>query len=206
MTFKEDDLANSIIEHYDGTDRTNEYTESYPEVHYNDYGNRGVVDMFQRTYEVHGDDQFPVHDSLYEIKSAAAIKQSTGANQIIRQFNSMVASFYAGTDWSPAPTVGFELVFTPDEECIQHVADNAPMYVRAHEATPGIDGNDVSARNMVCFRSINMDPPIPVQIVYSISGEAYTIADGESWIEFSKSQNEPLSTTIEDVLDGAYAD
>lgn len=127
MPTTEDELTNALIQyHKRSNERLNESgDETYElsiaaEEHYNHYGDRGVVDLFVSEGEW--------QDHLYELKSEHAVREATGANEIIRQFNKMRKFFYEGTDHFPAEDVQFELCFTPSDLTFEHLAENADMY------------------------------------------------------------------------------
>jgi len=133
MGKSEDELANSLIKsHKASQQRVNETSpdsydvRAYPEAHYNHYGNRGVADLYVAVGDWDGD--------VYELKSESAVREVTGANAILRQFNKMREFFFPGSSHDP-PThsLRFELCFTPTEYNIRHLADNAGVYRSAVE-------------------------------------------------------------------------
>lgn len=130
------------------------------EKHYNHYGNRGVADLFCRRVWDSGVES----DHVYEFKSDAAIEGSTGANEIIRQFNKMCKFFYKDdeidlpktTAWSFAD-VTFELCFNPTPLALEHVIDNLEIYQTVIE--PQIPTGLRDAKSIVTFRSADSDSP-----------------------------------------------
>jgi hypothetical protein len=111
---EEDAVVSSII-------RTGKFDRALPEVHYNHYGDRGVVDLFGKVEE-------PSHHSIYEVKSEAAVRSATGANEIIRQYNRMRNYFYKGTDHSKPKHTSYNLYFTATTYNLWHIHTNAEMY------------------------------------------------------------------------------
>ena len=123
----EDELAQMIME------ETYSNYEYYTEVHYNHYGTRGVVDLVE-VIQWSGPGCDP---SAIELKSDAAIDQSTGANEILRQFNKQISYFSKGVADNRVPTNGLhhKLVFEATEKTITHVVENISLY-----ANPKQDG------------------------------------------------------------------
>lgn len=121
---KEDKITNALIETFKSREESDinpHYkVEASPEVHYNYYGSRGVVDLFVRDYEI---ENCPPNDHVFEIKSTPK-----SANEVIRQFKRMEKTFYMDESRSEGDRVIFELCFTPKEENLRHVAENFEMY------------------------------------------------------------------------------
>lgn len=115
---KEDQLTNALIEANKDPNNLYKSVESKPEVHYNYYGDRGVVDLFTRRNE-YG----VFHDSVYEIKS-----RPNNANKVIRQFNRMTNFFYKGSDYRRGDWIKFELCFLATKRNYEHVKENKEMY------------------------------------------------------------------------------
>lgn len=134
---KEDDLVSYLIEFDQPSDIDErdfdecEYT-AHPEQHYDHYGNRGSVDLFTR-FEGHDDGRITLRDAIYEVKADTAIEQSTGANEIIRQYNKHREYFYTGTDFRDPDRARFELVFIPTPTTIQHLIENASIYAAVND-------------------------------------------------------------------------
>lgn len=91
----EDEVTNALIQWHKSSAReaieagdTDADVEILPEAHYNHYGNRGVVDLYAIMGGWNG--------HVYEIKSETAVRNATGANEVIRQFNRMREYFSKG--------------------------------------------------------------------------------------------------------------
>ena len=116
---KEDQLVNWLIESHDG--------DGYEvEVPYNHYGDRGVVDL------VLNDGPYTRSADMVraiEVKSPEAVKNSTGANEIIRQFKRQKKYFQKGSSYKPGKyKVSHHLVFVATPETRKHVEENREMY------------------------------------------------------------------------------
>lgn len=98
--------------------------ENYPEAPYQNYGFRGFADLCQH---------WPSVDSylVFEVKSESAVRGSTGPNEIVRQFNKMVSSFFADSQWSPPNLAVFELCFVATEETVEHLLEYPHFYASA---------------------------------------------------------------------------
>lgn len=106
--WNESEMANRIIKYW-----RSKGVDTIPEVHYNNYGDRGVVDLFT-------DSKIAI-----ELKSESAVRNSTGANEIIRQFNKMKQNFDDGSDHHAAV---YDLYFSPSEYNLHHLVKNAEIY------------------------------------------------------------------------------
>lgn len=115
----EDDLAQRIIKNFPDSD-------FWVEVDYNDYGTRGSVDLVDRRNKIN-----KAIWLVHEFKSAFAVEQATGANEIIRQFNKHKNHFFSGAE-IPQPkrsdAVKWYLSFIPCETTIKHYKNNAALY------------------------------------------------------------------------------
>lgn len=162
MHVTEDELTNALIQqHREMQEQEKEHysdapaSQAYPEAHYNQYGNRGAVDLYVTAgkREAH----------LYEFKSDSAVREVTGANEILRQFNKMRKYFFDGSEHNP-PTysVIFELCFTPSERNFRHIAENAEMYRSAVLEDP-YDGPTDEVLSNVTMRHPDYDQPILIQ-------------------------------------------
>lgn len=122
---QEDELAKAVMEQTDGNS-FNEY-KCRPEVHYNHYGSRGVVDLVEIVR--HSESDAP-NISIYEFKSESAVRNSTGANEIIRQFNRHKKSFFKGSKYNKGRffDVSFELAFYATDYNLRHIRENASLY------------------------------------------------------------------------------
>ena len=144
--YTEDELATTVMGSV-GTDET----VWEPEVHYNHYGDRGVVDLLQTdTYETSQTMR------VYELKCQPAIEAATGANEILRQFNRHRTYFFKGTDYKATDYEGvtFELTFAATQPCYEHVRDNWSQY--KHIA----NNNDGRIKTKLLFRSDNVGVPL----------------------------------------------
>jgi len=128
MVSKEDELVNWLVQSHER--RMIDEVEVEPEAHYNNYGTRGVVDLHAREIE-HLRLGERHTDTIYEVKSESAVRQSTGANQIIRQFNRMRENFYEDNRRTRPYKVDFELTFELTPYVVEHVAENISMYSAA---------------------------------------------------------------------------
>ena len=115
----EDELAKDIIRVQPSPPIKHHYTE----VHYNHYGSRGVVDLVTVAGYGHT-------TTVRELKSEHAVEKSTGANEILRQFNKQQSYFKKGVEDSRIPTedVRHKLIFEATQKTIEHVVDNISLY------------------------------------------------------------------------------
>lgn len=110
-----------------------------PEVPYNNYGDRGVVDLVVEEWSDNGQKtRGNTQLYIYELKSEYALENATGANEIIRQFQRHKEHFFKGTDqyhehkyWS----VNFRLLFYATEELVNHVRENKSLYKSVEEGS-----------------------------------------------------------------------
>lgn len=159
----EDEVAKYLIKYHRGElmpSQNSPDVDIKSEVHYNHYGNKGAVDLF-----VHDTTTGSNHYYIYEIKSGAAIREATGANQILRQYNRMRQYFFQGKDIQPGngAWITFQLVFTPSEKTIKHLLDNYSMYETVMEKESESDpvrNSDVSICPSECF--FGEAPLIPI--------------------------------------------
>lgn len=138
-----------------------QYTAT-PEAHYNHYGDRGAVDLFTRMKGVENDRVYR-KDRIYEVKSDYAVRQATGANEIIRQFNKHRKYFYEGSDTKEPNEANFELIFIPSETTVKHVLENAELYAAAEQQN--FNDHDFWSER-IFFRSPGTDDytPFPVSM------------------------------------------
>ena len=124
---QEDKIVNFIIENRkeDVVGHEEWGIECHPEVNYNDYGTRGVVDLVVVKHE-----REVSNIRVIEVKSDYAVKNATGANEIIRQFNRHIDSFFAGSDFNKRDywDVTYELCFYATDRTLQHIFDHSGMY------------------------------------------------------------------------------
>lgn len=123
----EDKLVQKMIEWKRGLSAEN--VRFYPEEHYNHYGDRGVVDLAVEDWE---EPKFRGNSDLwvYEMKSESAIRNATGANEIIRQFKRHRNYFLKGSDFDPKDyyRVDFCLMFYATDYTFNHVKENEDLY------------------------------------------------------------------------------
>lgn len=124
---------------------------AYPEAHYNHYGTRGYVDAY-----------FGVGNwsaTVLEVKSASAVNESTGANEILRQYNKMQEAFFKGTDYTPpSKSLQYELCFTASPQNIGHVVDNKDLYRSA--ASQLQDHRTERVMNIITIRFSESNSPL----------------------------------------------
>lgn len=80
------------------------------------------------------------------------MRNATGANEVIRQFNRMREYFFEGSDY-PRPTANliFELCFTPTEYNAEHIIKNADLY-SATTNTNLSSIPSIEVKRAICFR------------------------------------------------------
>lgn len=165
---KEDELVNSLIQYHRnrtpiGEDAQFVEKQFTPEAHYDHYGNRGAADLHARMKSKEGIHTY-TEDYLYEFKGAAAIRASTGANEIIRQFNRMRNYFYKDESISRPDRVHCELTFTIEPETVAHVINNYEMYNSIH-ATDVMSTRSMEAGDQaVLFRTPGVDEPAHISL------------------------------------------
>nr|WP_176705248.1 hypothetical protein [Halobacterium sp. GN101] len=127
----------------------NNYIADYwLEVPYNEYGSRGFADAVF-AWEPRGADEQQFYE-IVEVKSETAIREATGANEIIRQVQKMAAYFIDGQEDDIVDTEHhrFRLDIIDTEFNRKHLLDNYQLYQSIHdenlELTPGISVNLVS--------------------------------------------------------------
>lgn len=159
---REDDLAKSIVAYFEAAYDDSEVNLEEP------YGGRGVADAFVRV-------RTPVpEDYLVELKSDAAIRHATGANEILRQFRRMERYFYADEAHSIRPKLARDgygvhllLLFAPTPTCVRHVADNRDLYASVDEQ---LQLGGVPAERKVAFLVGLDDAPTELGFL-SVNGE-----------------------------------
>jgi hypothetical protein len=201
MSITESEFAQALIQyHREDQEKMNKHqpvpeeVHIYPEAHYNHYGNRGIADLYVITGDWDG--------HLYELKSESAVRQATGANEIIRQFNKMREFFFSGSSHKP-PTkwMDFELCFTPTEYNFRHLAENADLYAT-------ITQQDLSGLNIDQLgTSITVRPPdadnITPVIMFAGNVDFRTYperSDDNRFIEYVESNQPALFEEYEEVL------
>ena len=204
MTYSEDDLTNALISWH----KQNEHRmfgNYEPEAFYDHYGNRGSVDLYLM-YERPGLNLIEAH--IIEVKSEYAVKQVTGANEIIRQFNRARRYFFKDEDrYEPEPGIPesdveiyFELCFIPSEGTLVHLLNNAPMYNEAlskevSTADPFNRRNMPSIQSHITFR----DPREVTEIVLA-DGDSRLLPPPKSFIQRYRSVDEDLYQSLERYL------
>lgn len=163
---REDDLATRVVDHFEATEPE---ASVHLEEPYDHDGVRGVADIYVRTRTPE------VVDYLVELKSDAAIRHATGANEILRQFRRMERYFYQDAAHSIRPKLNRDavgvhvlLLFAPTPIAVRHVADNRSLYGSV-EPTARI--NNVPAVRRVAFLSGLDGPPADLGFL-SINGDA----------------------------------
>lgn len=156
----EDDLVNALIDSAREHEIEDEPMRINVEPHYNHYGNRGAADLYTALHNKGGQVSM---GHVYEVKSDAALREATGANEIIRQFTKMV-KYFLEDDSRKVPTYSltYELSFLPTTRALRHVIDNESMYQEAMQTTPELE----SRRNpdVECFLSFrHPDDATPVR-------------------------------------------
>lgn len=146
LALTEDEAVEQIIGDHKVTD---EAATIYPEEHYNHYGDRGVADLFVDQTDHHplGSSQF-----VYEVKSERALKESTGANEILRQFNRMRKFFFKGTDHTPRNDVFYRLLFIPTDQTLRHIIENYSIYTEVVDVG-GVERQGNTHRTQICLLS-----------------------------------------------------
>lgn len=148
----EDSIVASIIEKAEYN-----YGDSaavIPEVHYNYYGDRGVVDAVMEVVHHPSKDEVDElveantvprdwaeraltskHLTVHEVKSEMALDGVTGANEVVRQFNRHREYFFKGSGYTPSnyQSVSWQLVFAPSEAVYQHISDHVQIYQNLDE-------------------------------------------------------------------------
>lgn len=143
---REDELATRVVEHFRAAF---EDVSVHLEEPYDHYGNRGVADVYVRVRTPE-----PV-DYLIELKSDAAIRHATGANEILRQYRRMERYFYKDDEHQvrhklgrDGPGVHALLLFAPTASCVRHVGAHRALYESVESETV-IEG--VPATRKVAF-------------------------------------------------------
>lgn len=99
-----------------------------PEAHYNYYGDRGAADLYALECERLATRPDSCWGHLYEVKSANAVREATGANEIVRQFKKMKRYFFKDDAWGTPQSLLYELCFIVCPTTVQHVAENRDIY------------------------------------------------------------------------------
>lgn len=163
---REDDLATRVVDHYAAThgDPTVRLEEPYDAE-----GRRGVVDVYVRLRTPE-----PV-DTVIELKSDAAVRRATGANELLRQFRRMERYFHADDAHRMEPKLGrdgpaarYLLLFAPTPTCVHHVATNRSLYASVDAVG---SAGDVPTESVVAFLTGLDGDPADLGVL-SVNGDA----------------------------------
>ena len=172
---QEDKMVSHLIDlaspsELDHEDYVNIEFTATPEAHYNHYGDRGAVDLHTRLVGEREDGSKRTRDHVFEVKADAAIREATGANEIIRQWNHQRKYFYKDESTCVPDEATFQLVFLPSKLSVNHLVENHEMYEAAQDQNlcEFLEGYDL--REQILFRSTKggHSPVHPFTKVYSI--------------------------------------
>ncbi|MFD1571534.1 hypothetical protein [Halorubrum laminariae] len=143
---REDELATHVVDHYAAVHENPEIRLEEP---YDADGRRGVVDVYVRL-------QSPERvDHVIELKGDAAVREATGANEVLRQYRRMERYFHADAAHELRPKLRrtepgarFLLCFAPTPTCVYHVATHRALYA---SVDPAARVDDVPAVRTVAF-------------------------------------------------------
>jgi len=163
---REDDLATAVVDHYVAAYDDPEVRLEEP---YDADGRRGVVDVYVRL-------RTPERvDHVIELKSDAAVRRATGANEILRQYRRMERYFHADERHGLRPKLGrtepgarYLLCFAPTPTCVHHVATHRSLY---GSVDPAASVDDVPAIRTVAFLTGVDGDPADLSMV-SVNGDA----------------------------------
>jgi len=125
-----------------------EIDDYWLEVPYNQYGSRGFVDAVF-SWEPQGQSEETFYE-IIEVKSEAAIRGATGANEVIRQAQKMAGYFIEGQESEIVDTENhkFRLDIIDSEYNREHLLENLELYSSIHDddgdLTPAFRVNLVS--------------------------------------------------------------
>ena len=218
----EDELTNALINQPRPSDNhpIMDGPEIYPEAHYHHYGNSGVADLYIYSNNSQG---APKRGHVFEIKSESAVRNATGANEIIRQFNRMREFFFLGSEHEIPNKIDFELCFLPTRSNIKHVLENEAMYAAtvqnevSRENSPDVsflDSAPVDPDAIELNPQITIRPPDPESVhpcylfrasrnylnnpfAYNSEG---TPVEFDSYTEYVKAHNEALYRNYYDAI------
>lgn len=189
---REDEMVNVLIEQHKKWEDGEMYdsVEVTPEAHYNYYGDRGVADLLVVEHDANSSDRFA---NVYEVKSDSAIQNSTGANEILRQYNKMRKYFFQDESRTMHQHATFELCFVATEYSVEHLAKNYEMYRSAHEKNLNPKHNSSSSGERIILRGLSDGAALPI---------CFRDADGiEEWVDLvSNMQDREASKVVASVL------
>lgn len=151
---REDALATRVVDHYGAVHDEPEIRLEEP---YDADGRRGVVDVYVRL-------RLPDRvDHVIELKSDAAVRRATGANEVLRQYRRMERYFHADEAHRLRPKVGragpgarYLLFFAPTPTCVHHVATHRTLYDSVDVG--GSVGEVPTARTIGFLTGLDGDP------------------------------------------------
>jgi len=197
-------LTNAIIENPRPEDETSAADAIFhPEAHYTHYGKRGSADLYIYIDNYVG---APTYGNLIEIKSESAVRNVTGANAIIRQFNRMREFFFLDESWDTPNIVSYELCFLPSIYNLRHLYSNEAMYVSAMsqnrdrtdspddsflDSCP-IDSDEVQVRSTLTLRSPIAGDPSPVDLITNNHNYLRELGDNMDFIGYIQRKNQQL--------------
>jgi len=194
---KEDKLVNQLIKRAGNASFVDE-VEVEAEAHYSHYGTRGVADLYVREIDIENGREY-LSDSLYEVKSGSAVRQATGANEIIRQYNKMRKTFYLDESRDEPDDLHIELAFTIEPATVRHVAENFSLYASVDSNTLFVDSsNDDLSDESVFFRSLDEEFSQPVQL---LNGDFDRATSVEGWKNYLEMMSEGGQEPARQVLD-----
>ena len=143
---REDELATRVVDHYAAAHENPAIQLEEP---YDADGRRGIVDVYVR---LHTPERV---DHVVELKSDAAVRRATGANEVLRQYRRMERYFHADAAHAIRPKLQrtepgarFLLCFAPTPTCVYHVATHRTLYASVDVAARV---NDVPTLRTVAF-------------------------------------------------------
>ena len=151
---REDELATRVVDHYAAVHDDPVVRVEEP---YDADGRRGVVDVYVRL-------RAPERvDHVLELKSDAAVRRATGANEVLRQYRRMERYFHADDAHAISPKLRrtgpgarFLLCFAPTPTCVYHVATHRTLYASV-EATDRV-GDVPAVRTVAFLTGLDGDP------------------------------------------------
>jgi len=165
--------------------------DATPEAHYNYYGDRGAVDLHTRLTGKNPDGSEFIHDFVFEVKADPAVREATGANEILRQWSHQRKYFYKDESISKPDEADFQLIFVPSELTVRHLMANSVLYESANlnHICEELGGNSV--REQIMFRTANSGhaPVHPFTQVHSI-------ADPDDMIDFLEGNDDDCPRTV----------